>query len=97
MNKSDLIEELARRSNLPSKTAETAVSIIFDAMQDALAGQSRIEIRGFGSFYIRPYKSYQGRNPKTKGKITVPQKLLPRFKPGKELKIRVNKGPAKAE
>ena len=90
MNKSDLIEELAKRSNVSHKKASEAVDLIFDEMLKALVTGGRIETRGFGSFMIKEYKSYLGRNPKTKESITVPVKRLPYFKVGKELKARVN-------
>jgi integration host factor subunit beta len=90
MNKSDLIEELSKRVNVSHKKASEAVDLIFDEMRKTLEKGNRIEIRGFGSFMIKEYKSYVGRNPKTKESIVVPVKRLPYFKVGKELKARVN-------
>ena len=90
MNKSDLIELIAQKASVPQKEAFEVVNIIFDSMTEALVGGERIEIRGFGSFYAKHYKSYQGRNPKTGTEIHVKEKRLPFFKVGKELKERLN-------
>lgn len=92
MNKSDLIETLAERTNVTLKKAEAAVNTIFSDMAQTLIQGRRIEIRGFGSFANKSYKAYQGRNPKTKEAIDIPPKRLPFFKVGKELKRRVNEG-----
>ena len=91
MNKSELIERLAERSNLNVMQAEEIVNLIFRKMRDTMINGGRIEIRGFGSFVVKEYKSYQGRNPKTGEKIEVPPKKLPFFKVGKELKERIDK------
>ena len=96
MTKSDLIDVLCETQKLPKGRAELLVHIIFDAMEAALKRGERIEIRGFGSFEIREYKSYQGRNPKTGVPVSVKQKRLPFFKVGKELKERVNEAAQKA-
>jgi integration host factor subunit beta len=93
MTKSDLIERLCQDQKLPKGKAELLVNTIFDCLEKALARGERIEIRGFGSFEIREYKSYQGRNPKTGVPVSVKEKRLPFFKVGKELKERVNGGP----
>lgn len=90
MNKSDLIEKLALKADISSIQAEDIVSRIFSKMRDTLVGDGRIEIRGFGSFVVKKYKSYQGRNPKTGERIEVAPKKLPFFKVGKELKERVD-------
>ena len=90
MNKSDLIAELSKRANVSHKKASEAIDMVFDIMLKNLVNEGRIEIRGFGSFMIKKYKSYVGRNPKTKESIVVPVKRLPYFKVGKELKARVN-------
>lgn len=92
MNKSELIQTLAERHNLPLIKAEKVVNLIFDQMIDALKNNERIEIRGFGSFENRSYGAYTGRNPKTGEAIEVANKRLPFFKVGKELKERVNLG-----
>jgi integration host factor subunit beta len=90
MNKSDLVKNLAKRTDLPMRKAEEIVDMVFKTMTDALVEGDRIEIRGFGSFVVKEYKGYTGRNPKTGQKITVGSKYLPFFKTGKELKERVN-------
>ncbi len=91
MNKSQLIEALAKAENLTIKKAEMVVNTIFEHMTDALVENERIEIRGFGSFKVKSYNGYQGRNPKTGAVIEVSQKKLPFFKVGKELKERVDR------
>lgn len=90
MNKSELIEAIAQQENLPHREASSITNTILETMIDTLASGESIEIRGFGSFVIKEYESYQGRNPKTGEKIEVPPKKLPFFKVGKELKERVN-------
>ena len=90
MNKSALIEIVAARTKLPRKKAEEAVNLVFDAMTNALVAGDRIEIRGLGSFVVRDYGSYTGRNPRTGESIQVSPKRLPFFKVGKELKDRVD-------
>ncbi|HIJ90285.1 MAG: integration host factor subunit beta [Desulfobulbaceae bacterium] len=90
MNKSELIEALAEEMHVPLRDASSAVTTILDAMADALANGESIEIRGFGSFVVKEYDSYFGRNPKTGEKIKVKPKKLPFFKVGKELKEQVN-------
>jgi len=89
MNKSELIEQLAIRKDISNKRAEEIVNLIFNSMTDAMVGGERIEIRGLGSFVIKDYGTYTGRNPKTGEQITVSPKKLPFFKVGKELKERV--------
>ena len=91
MNKSELIEKLAERSGLNVIQAEEIVNLIYNKMRDTLVSGGRIEIRGFGSFVVKEYEAYQGRNPKTGEKISVPPKKLPFFKVGKELKDRIDK------
>ena len=90
MNKSELIEELANRSDLKLKVSETIVNLIVDNMKKALLDEKRIKLRGFGSFHIEYYKGYTGRNPKTGESIEVGRKRLPFFKVGKDLKERIN-------
>ncbi len=92
MNKSELVEALSVRENLTYKKAEQIVNLVFDSMSEALIENDRIEIRGFGSFMVKDYKAYMGRNPKTGEVIEVRPKKLPFFKVGKELRERVNKG-----
>ncbi len=90
MNKSELVEALAQKKDLSHKKAEEIVNLIFDSMKQALVDNDRIEIRGFGSFTVKDYKAYKGRNPKTGEIITVKPKKLPFFKVGKDLKERVD-------
>ena len=94
MTKSDLIEKVAAQLNLPKGKAELIINCIFDSMEESLKQGNRIEIRGFGSFEIRRYKAYEGRNPRTGDPVGVNPKRLPFFKVGKELKERVNAGGA---
>lgn len=86
MNKSELVEALANEKNITYKKSEEIVNIIFDSMSDTLMHGGRIEIRGFGSFIVKDYKAYMGRNPKTGEVINVNPKKLPFFKVGKELR-----------
>jgi integration host factor subunit beta len=90
MNKSQLIEALAKKEGLTVKKAEQVVNTFFDAITEGLAKGGRAEIRGFGSFKVKDYESYEGRNPKTGEHIEVEPKKLPFFKVGKELKDRVD-------
>lgn len=90
MNKSELVEALANAKDLTYKKSEEIVNLIFDSMTETLANGDRIEIRGFGSFVVKDYKAYMGRNPKTGEVIEVKPKKLPFFKVGKELRERVN-------
>jgi integration host factor subunit beta len=90
MNKSELVEALANENGLTYKKAEEIVNLLFDSMAETLSDGGRIEIRGFGSFVVKDYKSYMGRNPKTGEMIKVRPKRLPFFKVGKELRERVN-------
>ncbi len=90
MTKSDLIDFLCDKERLPKGRAELLVNTIFGSMEEALKKGDRIEIRGFGSFEIRNYRAYQGRNPRTGNTVPVRPKRLPFFKVGKELKERVN-------
>lgn len=91
MNKSELIDALSQELNMPLREASSITNTILDTMADALAKGDSIEIRGFGSFVVKNYETYFGRNPKTGQKIKVPPKKLPFFKVGKELKERVNR------
>ncbi len=90
MNKSQLVEALAKAEKLTIKTAEDVVNTFFREMEKSLTGGSRIEVRGLGSFKIKNYDSYNGRNPKTGKIIRVDGKKLPFFKVGRELKERVD-------
>jgi integration host factor subunit beta len=90
VTKSELIEQLSESLKLPKGKAELVVKVMFDAMVGALERGERIEIRGFGSFEVRSYKPYEGRNPRTGEPVQVKAKRLPFFKVGKELRERVN-------
>ena len=90
MNKSDLIDALAQDQKLPVKTAESIIASILDSMTETLANGDNIEIRGSGSFTVREYKSYDGRNPKTGEVVKVKPKKLPFFKVSKGLRTAVN-------
>jgi len=90
MNKSDLIEALSKDQNISLSEAQIVINIILNAMTDALTAGENVEIRGFGSFTVRHYNSYTGRNPKTGKKVTIHPKKLPFFKVGKELREKVN-------
>ena len=95
MTKSELIAKLAGRfPQLVAKDADYAVKMILDAMTAALTRADRIEIRGFGSFALNYRPPRVGRNPKSGEKVQVPEKYVPHFKPGKELRERVNGGEA---
>lgn len=90
MTKSELIDAIAGRGELTKARAELVVNCVFDAMTEALRRGDGIEIRGFGSFTVRPYKPYNGRNPRTGQPVPVAAKRLPFFKVGKDLKELVN-------
>jgi integration host factor subunit beta len=90
MNKVDLIQALKNSNNLSRLEAEKIVTLFFDQMTEALAQGERVEIRGLCSFYVKKYKGYTGRNPKTGEKVKIKPKKLPFFKVGKELKERVD-------
>ncbi|MBN8549159.1 MAG: integration host factor subunit beta [Deltaproteobacteria bacterium] len=90
MNKSELIERMAEKSGINVMQSEEVVNLIYKKMRDTMVNGGRIEIRGFGSFVVKEYQAYQGRNPKTGEKISVPPKKLPFFKVGKELKERID-------
>ncbi len=90
MNKLELISQLKNDANISRMEASKIVQIFFDDMTETLARGDRVEIRGLCSFYVKNYKSYMGRNPKTGDKVKIRPKKLPFFKPGKELKERVD-------
>jgi len=90
MTKADLVEELAKVSNLTRKDSETIVNTLFDTITEALAKGDKVELRGFGSFRIRQRRARRGRNPKTGTSLNVPPKRVPFFKVGKELRQLVN-------
>ena len=90
MKKSELIEALAEEQNLPVREARSIVETILETMAEALVRGENVEIRGFGSFQVREYESYTGRNPKSGDTIKVTPKKLPFFKVGKGLREQVN-------
>ena len=93
MTKSELIEKIAEvQTQLSAKDVELAVKMMLDHMAEALAEGERIEIRGFGSFSLHYRAARLGRNPKTGEKVELAGKFVPHFKPGKELRERVNLG-----
>jgi integration host factor subunit beta len=92
MNKSELIEALSKKEGLTEKKAIEVINLLFKGFTEELQSGGRIEIRGFGSFVVRNYNAYTGRNPKTGKNIKVSPKRLPFFKVGKELKERVDGG-----
>jgi len=90
VTKADLVEELVKVSNLSKKHAETIVNTVFSSITEALQRDDKIELRGFGSFRVRRRRSRQGRNPKSGDRVEVPEKRIPYFEPGKELKDLIN-------
>jgi len=90
MNKLEIIAALKNEANISKSEAAKVVQLFFDNMAEAMAQGSRVEIRGLCSFFVKEYKSYTGRNPKTGDKVQIRPKRLPFFKSGKELKERVD-------
>ena len=90
MNKLELISALKNEANISKAEAAKVVQIFFDNMATAMAEGERVEIRGLCSFFVKSYKSYTGRNPKTGDKVLIKPKKLPFFKSGKELRERVD-------
>ncbi|HUV76449.1 MAG TPA: HU family DNA-binding protein [Desulfobacterales bacterium] len=91
MNKLELIETLKTEAGLTKNEAAAVVNLFFDEMSNAMANGDRVEIRGLCSFYVKKYKAYAGRNPKTGEQVKIKPKKLPFFKCGKELKERVDR------
>lgn len=91
MTKSDLVQTLSEKvTSLTKKECEVIVDTVFHHMKDALQRGEKIEIRGFGSFTVRLRRAKEGRNPKTGEKVSIPEKRIPFFKVGKELRELVN-------
>ena len=90
MTKAELVEEVADMTHLSKKHAEIVVNTVFESIVDSLRSGEKIELRGFGSFRIRARGARVGRNPKTGDRVDVPAKLIPYFKPGKDLKELLN-------
>ena len=93
MTKAALVEEVARVTDLTKKDAEVIVETMFQCITEALRRGEKIELRGFGSFRLRRREPRKGRNPKTGDRVDVPPKQVPYFKPGKDLKERINGRP----
>lgn len=94
MKKSDVIQALSAREGLREQEAFEIVNMIFSGFTETLRKGGRIEIRGFGSFTVRDYSAYLGKNPKTGKRVEVAPKKLPYFKVGKELRESINRGRA---
>ena len=91
MTKSEIIDILTRKqSHLSSKDVELSVKMLLENMSGILSSGGRIEVRGFGSFSLHHRTARKGRNPKTGDQVNLPPKFVPHFKPGKELRERVN-------
>lgn len=91
MNKLEIVETLKTEAGLTKNEATEVVTLFFDEMANALANGDRVEIRGLCSFYVKEYKAYTGRNPKSGEQVKIKPKKLPFFKCGKELKERVDR------
>lgn len=90
MTKADLVEEVAAVSDLSKKHSELVVNTFFGSIVDSLSRGDKVELRGFGTFKLRRRKARMGRNPRTGEQVHVPAKVVPFFKPGKELRELVN-------
>ena len=91
LTKAELVEEVARVTQLTKKQAEEIVNTVFVTIVDSLRDGRKIELRGFGSFRLRQRRSRAGRNPKTGAGVVVPERSFPHFKPGKELRELINR------
>jgi integration host factor subunit beta len=91
MTKADLVEQVAKETDMTKKDAEQLVEVVFESIIGALNKGDKIELRGFGSFRVRERDARKGRNPKTGATVNIPAKRVAYFKPGKELKDIVNK------
>jgi integration host factor subunit beta len=96
MTKADLVEEVAKVTELTRKDSEVIVDTLFESVIKALKAGDKLEVRGFGSFRVRQRNARVGRNPKTGEKVEVPAKRVPYFKPSKELKDLINQKAAAA-
>ena len=90
MNKSDLIERVAESTQHRKRDVEEAVNLIFRSMKEALVNEERIEIRGLGSFHVKLREARVGRNPKSGTQVDIPNRKIPFFKAGRELRARLN-------
>ncbi len=93
MNKNELIEAFAKEIGITIRDAEVCVNTLFNSIADTLSKGRRVEIRGFGSFKVKEYEPYSGRNPKTGESIQVRRKKLPHFKLSSLMRKRINKKP----
>lgn len=91
MTKHDLVRDLCRKRPISHPDAEIAVATFFHEISEGLRQGKRVELRGFGTFQLREYDGYMGRNPRTGEQVPVPPKRLPFFKAGKEMKEVLNK------
>tara|TARA_B100001057_G_scaffold493787_1_gene589018 strand:- start:460 stop:735 length:276 start_codon:yes stop_codon:yes gene_type:complete len=89
--KSNIENEISRIFNLDQDTSHAVVSSLIDSISSSISNNIRVEIRGFGSFFSKEYKAYKGRNPKTGESVEVSEKILPLFRPSKELLSKLNK------
>ncbi|MDF1482360.1 integration host factor subunit beta [Extensimonas sp. H3M7-6] len=98
MTRSDLVEALAERfEQLTQRDAEQAVKTILDALGEAMVRGQRVEIRGFGSFFVNHLPARTGRNPRSGAAVAIPERRVPRFKSGKALREAVDQRPAAAQ
>lgn len=91
MNKADLITAIAEKSGLTKKDAEKALKAFMESVEEALTKNDKVQLIGFGTFEVKERAERKGRNPKTLEEIVIPASKVPAFKPGKELKDKVNK------
>jgi integration host factor subunit beta len=94
MTKAELVEDVAKATELTKKESERLVELVFESIVETLNQGEKIELRGFGSFRVRERGARRGRNPKTGDPVNIPAKRVPYFKPGKELKELINEGVA---
>tara|TARA_Y100001936_G_C16041649_1_gene651954 strand:+ start:100 stop:378 length:279 start_codon:yes stop_codon:yes gene_type:complete len=90
MLRSEIEDEITKAFKLEKNLSHQIVDLIISSMSDAISNNTRVEIRGFGSFYPKKYKSYKGRNPKTGESIVVPEKVLPLYRPSRDLLDKLN-------
>jgi DNA-binding protein HU-beta len=91
MNKTDLIDSMAKKSELTKKDSEKALNALIESMEEALGKGEKIQLVGFGSFEVKQRAARKGRNPQTMEEIDIPESKAPVFKAGKELKEMLNK------
>jgi len=96
MKKSDLVDAISGKAGLPKAQVQQMVDDVFDLIADGLAKGEKIDLRGFGTFSVRDSAARTGRNPQTGEPISIPARRVPGFKPGKELKEKVNNAPKPA-